>query len=108
MKQKNPLREWSDQLDDEKNFKTPKKDSIKTASNKTFRQRLFEYLYINFLQLGRIYLFSNIYKRIKDSRGYHVNLSNSTITDYISPYLDFQIKFIVPKIQYIFQVTHHF
>ena len=46
----NPLREWSNHLDDKKIFKTPKKDSIKTVTKKHFDK--------NFLSIHILVLYS--------------------------------------------------
>ena len=72
---------------------------------KEIHKKLFRYLLVKDLQLGRFSLLPKIHKRMTNVPGRPVISSNGTSTENISSYLDYHLKSLIPNILHILEDT---
>ena len=104
------LLEASSQLSDTKVYQKCKGEPLKKVNNeiksvlwdmfnrKKIHNKVRDYLLMKKPQLGRFYLLPKVHKKTSNISGCPMIPNNGTATENISPFLDFQLKNIVPTI----------
>ena len=76
---------------------------------KEIDKKLFNYLLVKNLQLGRFYLLPKIHKRMTNIPGWAVISNNGTkSTENTSSYLDYLLKSLIPNVPHISEDTRDF
>ena len=85
------------------------KDILRDILNqKKIDKKIMDYLSMKKAPLGRFYLFPKIHKRRSNVPRCPIISNNATVTGYISSFLEFHLKTVIPTIPHILEDARDF